>query len=218
MDSTFETCGIPCRMSSTCLTTCARARNGGAVRQLHGDEEGALVLLRQEARRAYSATGRTMPPRSRRISTTEIDREPHQPAHHRRIAVAHLVDAAPDTAHDPAPLAVWRRNTPHSAGDSVSALIAEITIATLMVTANWRNNWPEMPGMKPIGTNTDSSTSVMAMIGPVIWRIAFLVASLGERSGSSSITRSTFSTTTMASSTTMPIASTIASSDTVLAE
>jgi hypothetical protein len=45
-----------------------------------------------------------------------------------------------------------------------------------------------------------------------------LVASAGERSGSSSITRSTFSTTTIASSTTMPMASTSASSDTVLAE
>ncbi len=72
--------------------------------------------------------------------------------------------------------------------------------------------------MKPTGTNTDSSTSVIAMIGAVIWRIAFFVASAGDRSGSSSITRSTFSTTTIASSTTMPIASTIASSDTVLAE
>ena len=72
--------------------------------------------------------------------------------------------------------------------------------------------------MKAIGTNTDNSTRVIAMIGAVICAMAFLVASAGERSGSSSITRSTFSTTTMASSTTMPIASTIASSDTVLAE
>ena len=29
-----------------------------------------------------------------------------------------------------------------------------------MVTANWRNNWPEMPGIKAIGTNTDSSKIV----------------------------------------------------------
>ncbi len=85
-------------------------------------------------------------------------------------------------------------------------------------TANWRKSWPLMPGMKATGTNTDSSTSVMAMIGAVISAIAFLVASAIERWGSSSITRSTFSTTTMASSTTMPIASTSASSDTVLAE
>ena len=69
--------------------------------------------------------------------------------------------------------------------------------------------------MKPTGTNTDSNTSEMAMIGPVIWRIASRVASGGGRSGLSSITRSTFSTTTMASSTTMPTASTMASKDTV---
>ncbi len=113
---------------------------------------------------------------------------------------------------------LWRRNTAHRAGDKVSAFSAEIIIDTLIVTANWRNNCPEMPGMKAIGTNTDSSTSVMAMIGAVICRIASLVASAGDRCGFSSITRSTFSTTTIASSTTMPIASTKASSETVLAE
>ncbi len=71
--------------------------------------------------------------------------------------------------------------------------------------------------MKPIGTNTESSTSEIAITGPVICRIAFLVASAGERNGSSSITRSTFSTTTIASSTTTPTASTSASNDTVFA-
>ena len=111
-----------------------------------------------------------------------------------------------------------RSTIAHSAGERVSALTAEISIATLMVTANWRNRLPEMPGMNATGTNTESSTSVMAMIGPVICRIALSVASAGERCGSSSSTRSTFSTTTMASSTTMPIASTMARSDTVLAE
>jgi len=87
-----------------------------------------------------------------------------------------------------------------------------------MVTANWRNNCPEMPGMNATGTNTDIKTSVIAMMGPVIWVIALIVASAGDNPGSSSITRSTFSTTTIASSTTMPIASTIANSDTVFAE
>ena len=72
--------------------------------------------------------------------------------------------------------------------------------------------------MNAIGTNTESNTKVIAMIGPVICSIAFLVASAGDRLGSSSRTRSTFSTTTMASSTRMPIANTIASSETVLAE
>ena len=96
-------------------------------------------------------------------------------------------------------------------------MIAEITIETDTATANCRNSWPLMPGMNATGTNTDSSTSVIAMIGATISPIAFLVASLAESSGSSSITRSTFSTTTIASSTTMPIASTSASSETVLA-
>jgi hypothetical protein len=61
-----------------------------------------------------------------------------------------------------------RRNTAHSAGDRVSAFSAEISIATLIVTANCRNNSPEMPGIKATGTNTDSSTSVIATIGAVI--------------------------------------------------
>ncbi len=75
-----------------------------------------------------------------------------------------------------------------------------------------------MPGMKAIGTNTDSSTRVMAMMGAVISPIAFSVAWATVRSGSCSRMCSTASTTTMASSTTMPIASTRASSEMVLAE
>ena len=85
-------------------------------------------------------------------------------------------------------------------------------------TANWRNSWPLIPGMNATGTNTDRRTSAMAMIGPVISAIAFFVAAAIDSSGSSSIMRSTFSITTIASSTTIPIASTSASSDTVLAE
>ena len=88
----------------------------------------------------------------------------------------------------------------------------------LIVTANCRNKVPDTPAMKAIGTNTENKTSVIARIGPVISAIAFLVASPGESCGFSSMTRSTFSTTTIASSTRMPIASTIANSEIVLAE
>ena len=109
-------------------------------------------------------------------------------------------------------------STAQSAGLRVKALTAEISIAVDTATANCRNSWPLMPGMNATGTNTDKSTSVIAMIGPVISAIAFLVAAGIDSSGSSSMTRSTFSITTIASSTTMPIASTSASSDTVLAE
>jgi hypothetical protein len=43
-------------------------------------------------------------------------------------------------------------NTPHSAGDNVSALIAEMTIETVMTTANWRKSSPDIPGIKATGT------------------------------------------------------------------
>ena len=67
-----------------------------------------------------------------------------------------------------------------SAGLSVSALSAEISIETETATANSRNSCPLMPGMKATGTNTESRTSVMARIGAVISPIAFLVG-LGNR-------------------------------------
>ena len=63
-----------------------------------------------------------------------------------------------------------------------------------------------MPARNTVGTNTEQSTSVIEMTGPVISSMAWMVASRG---GSPlAIQRSMFSTTTMASSTTMPMAST----------
>jgi len=67
---------------------------------------------------------------------------------------------------------------------------------------------PTDPGKNAIGTNTAISTSVMPMIAPEICDIALRVASLGG-SPSSAMMRSTFSTTTIASSTRMPTASTM---------
>ena len=67
---------------------------------------------------------------------------------------------------------------------------------------------PTEPGKNAIGMNTAISTRVMPMIAPVIWPMALRVASFGG-SPSSFMMRSTFSTTTMASSTRMPMASTM---------
>jgi hypothetical protein len=83
-------------------------------------------------------------------------------------------------------------------------LIDEKIVATEMVMANGRYSRPVMPGMTMVGTNTASSTRVVATTGPVISTIDLAVASLAS-SPSSSIRRRVFSTTTMASSTTMPI-------------
>ena len=76
---------------------------------------------------------------------------------------------------------------------------------------------PVAPEKNAIGTNTADSTVAMPISAPEISRIDLRVASSGE-SCSSTITRSTFSTTTMASSTSRPIASTIANIVSVLME
>ena len=84
------------------------------------------------------------------ISSSDSTRHAHQPLHdprHSRRAPSRCRAARSPIGAAPSGRA-WRRNTAHSAGDSVSAFIAEISMATLIVTANWRNSSPEMPGMK----------------------------------------------------------------------
>src|SRR5882724_7937725 len=76
---------------------------------------------------------------------------------------------------------------------------------------------PVEPPKQAIGTKTADNTSAMPTKAPVIWFIDFMVASLGE-SPSSAIRRSTFSTTTMASSTKSPMARTIPNMVSVLIE
>ena len=74
-----------------------------------------------------------------------------------------------------------------------------------------------MPPRNATGTNTAHSTSTIATTAPETSRIASTAASNGAMLFSR-IRRSTFSSTTMASSTTMPIASTSAKSVRVLME
>src|SRR5688500_14477397 len=73
-----------------------------------------------------------------------------------------------------------------------------------------------MPAMNAVGTNTAQSTSEIAITGPVTSSIALRAASRGD--SPSAIQRSTFSTTTIASSTTIPIASTSPNSDRLFRE
>ena len=76
---------------------------------------------------------------------------------------------------------------------------------------------PTEPLKKAMGTNTAVSTRVMPMMAPTIWSMALRVAARAF-SPSSRMMRSTFSTTTMASSTTMPMASTMANRVSTLIE
>src|SRR5580698_1333136 len=73
-----------------------------------------------------------------------------------------------------------------------------------------------MPAMNATGTNTAARISAIAITGPCTCFIAASVASRGGRP--SSMWCSTASTTTIASSTTRPIASTSPNSDSVLTE
>src|SRR6059058_4794489 len=73
-----------------------------------------------------------------------------------------------------------------------------------------------MPAMNDVGTNTAHSTRAMAMTGPVTSVMAARAASRGDLP--IAMWRSTFSTTTIASSTTMPMASTSPNSDRLLSE
>ena len=73
-----------------------------------------------------------------------------------------------------------------------------------------------MPGMKAVGTKTAARMMAMAMTGPETSSIALSDASLGDMP--CSIWCSTASTTTMASSTTRPMASTSPKSERVLME
>ena len=74
-----------------------------------------------------------------------------------------------------------------------------------------------MPPRNATGTKTAASTKVVAMTGPCTSSMAISVALSAGRSFSTML-RSTFSMTTMASSTTRPMASTIAKSVSVLME
>ncbi len=101
------------------------------------------------------------------------------------------------------------------AGVSVNATNPEIATAVTTVTANCWYSLPARPPRNATGTNTEISTSSIAMIAPVTSRIDSTAASLGDHFFSA-IRRSTFSSTTIASSTTMPVASTMAKSVSVL--
>src|SRR3984885_2907924 len=110
-----------------------------------------------------------------------------------------------------------RRNNADNAGESVSALNAEIAIANAMVSENWRYRMPVAPGKNETGTNTAISTSDVAITALVTSLMACEVASCGSEC-SMAMWRCTFSMTTIASSTTSPVASVMPNSVSELIE
>ncbi|MNZ85268.1 hypothetical protein D3C78_1040500 [compost metagenome] len=86
----------------------------------------------------------------------------------------------------------------------------EMITAPARVKANSLNNAPVRPLRKPMGAYTAARVMVMVITGTAISRAPSSAPSIGVLP--SSIWRWMFSTTTMASSTTRPMASTMASS------
>ena len=99
-----------------------------------------------------------------------------------------------------------RSSTADNAGLRVSELNVEMIVEAAIVKANCRKNCPVSPLMNAQGTKTALRTSPTATTGPDTWLIALIVASRGG--SPCSMWCSTASTTTMASSTTMPMANT----------
>ena len=93
-------------------------------------------------------------------------------------------------------------------GERVTATTPESTTVVARVIANSRNSEPVKPPWKPIGVYTAASVIVMARIGPISSRAPMIAAWM--RDLPSRTWRSTFSTTTIASSTTRPTDSTMA--------
>jgi len=75
-----------------------------------------------------------------------------------------------------------------------------------IVSANWRNKIPVVPGNSATGTNTATNTNDVATTAPATSFIATDAALCGSVMPSA-MCRSTFSITTIASSTTSPVAS-----------
>src|SRR6267154_2642294 len=101
----------------------------------------------------------------------------------------------------------WSLNsTAHRAGLRVSETKHEMTVDAAIVTANCRKKSPDIPERKADGTKTAHNVSAIEISAPPTSSIVLWAASdadMPER-----MLRSTFSTTTIASSTTMPTART----------
>ena len=108
-------------------------------------------------------------------------------------------------------------NMIHSAGVSVSATTPEIVTDTAIVIANCLYISPAMPPKNATGTNTAHNTKTIATTGPLTSCIANWVDSMTDFLVVCMM-RSTFSSTTIASSTTIPIANTIPNKVKVLIE
>ena len=103
-----------------------------------------------------------------------------------------------------APWATGFKSRAHSIGTRVNETTAEMTMVAASVIANSRNRRPTTSAMNSSGISTAISETVSEMMVKPISRLPFSAASNGL--SPSSTWRAMFSMTTMASSTTKPVA------------
>src|SRR5437762_4853253 len=106
------------------------------------------------------------------------------------------------------------RRIAQSAGLRVSETKHEMIVDPAIVIANCLKNNPGIPEINATGTNTAHNVRAIAMSAVETSVIVSCAASRGDKP--LAMLRSTFSTTTMASSTTMPTASTSPNRDRLL--
>ncbi len=168
-------------LSSSSITLTVRCFGRG-VRQLHVHEHVTLVFGGHKT----SWQGAKAPARQRHQTTEnqhDDQNQAHGPANHAFVGTGGDIEARLKARKKKNLASLGFRNTiPHKAGLSVNALIVLISTAAEIVSANCLNNWPVIPLIKAVGTKTASNTSVVAMTGPVISRMAVMAASLGLQS------------------------------------
>ena len=103
-----------------------------------------------------------------------------------------------------------------SIGQSESATSMEIATESASVMPNSRKSAPVWPGRNDSGTKTAARVAVVATTAKNTWRVPSTAAARGPMPWARR--RTMFSSTTMASSTTRPVASTSASSVRMLIE
>ena len=184
--------------------------------KLNHADEVALVLLGDEAGRRPCKLD------ARNADEPHIDHEhdsarAHEAAGQASVTEGEPLEAAIEAIESPAEQAprpdmrgslasCALKSTAQRAGLRVSETKQEMMVEAEIVTANWRKNSPEMPEMKADGTNTAQSVSAIEISAPPTSSIVRCAASAGNMPART--LRSTFSTTTIASSTTIPTAST----------
>ncbi len=184
----------------------------GAFGAIDDDLERAAVLGRRQFRRQHREQRRSWPASAASITTPNIQVRTDVPVQHpavagRQRAPGWRLIQPLQTAR---PLLRMRRISLEAIiGVSVSATKAEIATAPASATASSRNRRPVLPSRKPTGRNTATSTAVVAITANATCAVPRRAATSGGSPRSTR--RCTFSTTTMASSTTSPMHSTSAS-------